>query len=195
MISSVALVVSSVICAANALKETASFVPSPQALPIRFRRPSLSHRYAPLSMVKVGEMAPDFSLKDQSGKVVKLSSFKNKKSVVVFFYPADMTPGCTKQAQAFNTALDDFKKLGAEVIGVSSDADHSEFISAYGLKMTLLSDIGGEVRKQWQVPGAMFGALPGRVTYVIGKDGIVKKVYDNLLDSESHIPQARAALA
>lgn len=64
----------------------------------------------------------------------------------VFFYPKDNTPGCTKEAQAFQADLAEFQKLKAKVIGISSDEDHSEFVSNYGLKMTLLSDVGGKVR-------------------------------------------------
>lgn len=67
-------------------------------------------------------------------------------SCQVFFYPKDNTPGCTKEAQAFNADLAQFSKLGAEVIGISSDDDHTDFVSKYGLKMKLLSDIGGKVR-------------------------------------------------
>mmetsp|Transcript_14819 Transcript_14819/g.20442 ORF Transcript_14819/g.20442 Transcript_14819/m.20442 type:complete len:185 (-) Transcript_14819:374-928(-) len=147
-----------------------------------------------LSMLKEGEGAPDFALKNQFGKVVKLSQFKGKKDVVVFFYPKDDTPGCTKEACAFNDSLEDFSKLKAEVIGISSDEDHTAFVQKYGLQMTMLSDVGGKVRSEWKVPKAMFGALDGRVTYVIGKDGVCKKVHDDLLKAESHVEVAFKAL-
>ncbi|CAM9413137.1 unnamed protein product, partial [Phaeothamnion confervicola] len=136
-------------------------------------------------MVSVGEAAPDFALKDQDGKTVKLSSFKGKKSVVIFFYPKDETPGCTKEACAFNDNLNQFGKVGAEVFGVSSDADHTAFANKYGLGMSLLSDIGGKVRKEYKVPAALFGALDGRVTYVIDKKGVVQLVYDNAFAPET----------
>ncbi|CAM9814755.1 unnamed protein product, partial [Chrysoparadoxa australica] len=125
-------------------------------------------------MVKVGEQAPDFALKDAKGKVVKLSDLKGaplRKNVVLAFYPKDGTPGCTKEMCAFNGELNDFRSLKAEVIGISSDEDHSDFVARYNLGMTLLSDVGGSVRKAWKVPSAMFGALDGRVTYVIDKTG------------------------
>uniref|UniRef100_A0A7S2V5C5 thioredoxin-dependent peroxiredoxin n=1 Tax=Fibrocapsa japonica TaxID=94617 RepID=A0A7S2V5C5_9STRA len=147
-----------------------------------------------LSMVSEGQAAPSFSLKDQSGSTITLASYKGKKDVVLFFYPKDDTPGCTKEAQAFNANLDEFQKMGAEVIGISSDADHSAFVEKYGLKMKLLSDINGAVRKQFKVPSSLFGALDGRVTYVIGKDGIVKKIYDNQFNPESHIDVVKEAL-
>lgn len=145
-------------------------------------------------MLAVGEIAPDFSLKNQDGKTVKLSQFKGKKSVVVFFYPKDETPGCTKEACAFNDNMSQFGKLGAEVLGVSSDADHTPFANKYGLGMSLLSDIGGKVRKEWKVPAALFGALDGRVTYVIDKTGVVKAIHDNAFAPESHVAVAIKSL-
>ncbi|CAM9578947.1 unnamed protein product [Choristocarpus tenellus] len=146
-------------------------------------------------MVSVGEVGPDFSLLDQSGKAVKLSSFKNKSNVVIFFYPKDNTPGCTKEACTFRDNLAEFKRLGAKVIGISSDEDHSAFVADQSLQsLTLLSDVGGKVRKEWKVKGAMFGAIDGRVTYVLDKSGTVIKVYDNLLDGASHSAEALKAL-
>ncbi|CAM9532916.1 unnamed protein product [Ectocarpus sp. 13 AM-2016] len=147
-----------------------------------------------LRMVSVGQAAPDFKLNNQNGKPVALSSFKNKKKVVVFFYPKDSTPGCTKEAQTFQSDLAKFKKAGAEVIGISSDADHTAFVKENNLSMTLLSDIGGKVRKEWKVKGAVFGTIDGRVTYVLDKNGVVTSMYDNLLDGAAHSKEALKAL-
>ncbi|CAM9273099.1 unnamed protein product [Hapterophycus canaliculatus] len=147
-----------------------------------------------LRMVSVGQAAPDFKLNDQNGKPVSLSSFKNKKKVVVFFYPKDSTPGCTKEACTFQSDLSKFKQAGAEVIGVSSDADHSSFVAENNLSMTLLSDIGGKVRKEWKVKGAVFGTIVGRVTYVLDKKGVVVSMYDNLLDGAAHSKEALKAV-
>ena len=108
-----------------------------------------------LKMLKVGEAAPDFELSTYDGKKVKLSSFKGKKPVVVFFYPADSTPGCTKEACAFEKKAPDFKKKGAEVFGVSSGgaADKEKFIKTNNLNsMGLLIDAGDKVRTSWAVP-------------------------------------------
>ncbi|CAM9590340.1 unnamed protein product [Discosporangium mesarthrocarpum] len=144
-----------------------------------------------LRMVSVGDVPPDFTLKDQNGNSVKLSSFKTKKNVVVFFYPKDNTPGCTKEACTFRENLAEFEKLGTKVIGISSDEDHSAFVADHSLQsLTLLSDIGGKVRKEWKVKGAMFGTIDGRVTYVLNKAGAVIKVYENLLDGASHSTEA-----
>lgn len=147
-----------------------------------------------LRMVSEGQVPPDFKLQNQNGKTVALSSFKNKKKCVVFFYPKDSTPGCTKEAQTFQANLDQFKKLGAEVIGISSDADHTAFVKENGLSMTLLSDIGGQVRKDWKVKKAAFGTIDGRVTYIIDKSGVVTRIYDNLLDGAAHSKEALKAL-
>ena len=151
-----------------------------------------------LKMLKVGEVAPDFELLTSVGKKVKLSSFKNKKSVVVFFYPADSTPGCTAEACQFEKRSPDFKAQGAEIIGISSGnaADKAKFIKANKLNnMDLLTDVDDKVRKSWAVPRALFGAFPGRVTYVIGKDGAVKFIYDDLGNAALHPEKALDALA
>lgn len=151
-----------------------------------------------LKMIKVGDVAPDFELLTSVGKKIKLSSYKNKKSVVVFFYPADSTPGCTAEACQFEKRAPDFKAKGAEVIGISSGnaADKEKFIKANKLNnMELLIDAGDVVRKSWAVPRALFGAFPGRVTYVIGKDGTVKFIYDDLGNATLHPEKALEALA
>ena len=151
-----------------------------------------------LQMIKVGDVAPDFELSTSVGKKIKLSSFKGKKSVVVFFYPADNSPGCTAEACQFEKRAPDFKAKGAEVLGISSGnaADKEKFIKANKLNnMELLSDIGDTVRKSWAVPRALFGAFPGRVTYVIGKDGTVKFIYDDLGNAALHPEKALDALA
>ncbi|XP_015693481.2 putative peroxiredoxin Q, chloroplastic isoform X1 [Oryza brachyantha] len=138
--------------------------------------------------VSKGSPAPNFSLKDQDGKTVSLSKFKGK-PVVVYFYPADETPGCTKQACAFRDSYEKFKKAGAEVIGISGDdsASHKEFKKKYKLPFTLLSDEGNRVRKEWGVPADLFGTLPGRQTYVLDKSGVVQYIYNNQFQPEKHI--------
>mmetsp|Transcript_27431 Transcript_27431/g.35409 ORF Transcript_27431/g.35409 Transcript_27431/m.35409 type:complete len:164 (-) Transcript_27431:507-998(-) len=142
-LSSVILcVISAVLC----MSSVAGFVTTARFAPAK-QKTSASQ----LKMLSEGEVAPDFALPNQDGKIVKLSSFKKKKDVVVFFYPKDDTPGCTKEACKFNEKLDEFKKLNAEVIGISSDEDHTAFVEKYGLRMNLLSDAGGKVRKEWEV--------------------------------------------
>lgn len=143
-----------------------------------------------LAKVKKGSVPPSFTLKDQDGKSVSLSKFKGK-PVVVYFYPADETPGCTKQACAFRDSYEKFKKAGAEVLGISGDdvSSHKAFAKKYRLPFTLLADEGNKVRKEWGVPGDLFGALPGRETYVLDKNGVVQLVYNNQFQPEKHIDE------
>ncbi|XP_073227018.1 peroxiredoxin Q, chloroplastic isoform X2 [Cicer arietinum] len=140
--------------------------------------------------VSKGSKPPAFTLKDQDGKTVTLSKFKGK-PVVVYFYPADETPGCTKQACAFRDSYEKFKKAGAEVIGISGDdsSSHKAFAKKYRLPFSLLSDEGNKVRKEWGVPGDFFGSLPGRETYVLDKNGVVQLVYNNQFQPEKHIDE------
>lgn len=140
--------------------------------------------------VSKGGVPPSFTLKDQDGKSVNLSKFKGK-PVVVYFYPADESPGCTKEACAFRDSYEKFKKAGAEVVGISGDdpASHKSFAKKYRLPFTLLSDDGNKVRKDWGVPSDLFGTLPGRQTYVLDRNGVVQLVYNNQFQPEKHVDE------
>ncbi len=145
--------------------------------------------------VILDEVAPDFSLKDQNGKTVKLSDYKGKKNVVVYFYPKDNTPICTKESCSFRDAYEKFKDMGAEVIGISSDSveSHKNFAKEHKLPFTLLSDVNSELREAWGVPKTA-KILPGRVTYVIDKKGVVKHIFNSAMDSTKHMEEAKAVL-
>ncbi|XP_024979999.1 peroxiredoxin Q, chloroplastic [Cynara cardunculus var. scolymus] len=140
--------------------------------------------------VNKGSVPPSFTLKDQDGRNVSLSKFKGK-PVVVYFYPADETPGCTKQACAFRDSYEKFKKAGAEVVGISGDdgVSHKAFAKKYRLPYTLLSDEDNKIRKEWGVPSDLFGTLPGRQTYVLDKNGVVQLIYNNQFQPEKHIDE------
>jgi peroxiredoxin Q/BCP len=142
-----------------------------------------------------GETAPDFSLLDQNGKTVSRTSIK--KPLVVYFYPADSSPGCTKQATAFNEQVKTLRtKYGAELVGISGGdvASKQKFAKELGLSFSILADKGDAVRKAFAVPRAAFGLFPGRVTYVLDKNGVCLKVYDELANAESHVGVAMEAL-
>jgi peroxiredoxin Q/BCP len=141
--------------------------------------------------VQVGDRAPLFSLRTQDGSTVSLEDFLGKKSVVLYFYPKDNTSGCTAEACSFRDSYEVFKEAGAEVIGVSSDSEesHQQFASKNRLPFLLLSDGKGALRKLYGVPAAM-GILPGRVTYVIDKEGIVRHVFSDMLNASKHITEA-----
>lgn len=148
-----------------------------------------------MGKITVGDMAPDFELKDKDGQVVRLSNFRGKQSVVLYFYPKDDTPGCTAQACSFRDSYEDFKAAGAEVIGISSDSGsaHIKFTERHRLPFVLLSDIIGKVRKAY---GAydLLGLIPGRVTFVVDKEGRVIHKFDSQLNPTKHIAEALAKL-
>lgn len=146
-------------------------------------------------MLKIGDAAPDFTLHDANGRKVSLSDYRDKQPVVVYFYPKDNTPGCTKEACAFRDAYEDFKSAGAEVIGISSDSgeSHQSFAQQHRLPFVLLSDPKGQVRKSYQVPRTL-GLLPGRVTFVIDRTGRICHQFDSQLNATRHVTEALAAL-
>src|SRR5215204_6443783 len=145
--------------------------------------------------VEIGSVAPDFTLPSQSGEIVNLKGFVGSKPVVLFFYPKDDTPGCTKQACAFRDDYEQFGKLDAEVIGISSDSveSHRSFAEKHDLPFTLLSDEGGKVRRLYGV-SSTFGLFPGRVTYVIDREGVVRHVFSSQLEAVRHVEEALEAL-
>lgn len=141
--------------------------------------------------VQVGDRAPAFTLCAQDGATVNLEDLLGKGWVVLYFYPKDDTPGCTTEACSFRDSYEVFKEAGAEVIGISSDsADaHQRFAARYHLPFLLLSDEKGAVRKLYGVPTTM-GILPGRVTYVIDKESIVRHIFNDMFNSPKHITEA-----
>ena len=145
--------------------------------------------------VDAGSKAPNFTLPSQSGVMVNLKDFIGKKPVVLFFYPKDDTPGCTKEACAFRDDYEEFNKLDAQVIGISSDSveSHRRFAKKHDLPFTLLSDEGRKVRRLYGVPNA-FGLFPGRVTYVIDEEGVVRRIFSSQLGVEQHVEEALKAL-
>ncbi|AUX44187.1 peroxiredoxin [Sorangium cellulosum] len=147
------------------------------------------------STLSVGETAPDFALQSQKREVVKLSDFRGKKTVVLFFYPKDDTPGCTAESCSFRDHHDTFAEAGAEVLGVSADSttSHEQFAQKHRLPMTLLSDPGGETAARYGVK-SLFGLLPGRVTFVIDRDGVVRHVFSSQLRATRHVDEALAVV-
>jgi len=148
-----------------------------------------------MARVSVGDPAPDFSLSSQDGEVVRLSELLKRGSAVVYFYPKDRTPGCTAEAGAFRDNYAAFAELGAEVVGISSDSveSHEGFANDCGLPFKILSDTDGEVRRRYGVSSSM-GLIPGRVTYVIDKEGIVRYVFSSQLQATRHVKEALEAL-
>lgn len=150
--------------------------------------------------VAVGDKAPDFALPNVQGETVRLSDFFGKKNVVLYFYPKDETAGCTAEACAFRDSYQDFTDAGAEVIGVSHDSaeSHQGFAAHHNLPFILLSDSDGALRKLYGVPEeteAFPGRIiPGRVTYVIDKQGVVRHVFNSLINATAHISESLQTL-
>lgn len=142
--------------------------------------------------LKIGDKCPEFKLQDQHGQWCDIKSLIGTKSLIIYFYPKDDTPGCTKEACMFRDSYEEFKDLGCEVIGISSDSvdSHKAFAEKYRLSFTLLADTDGKVRKQFGVPGNLFGLIPGRVTYIIDKSGTIKGIFNSLLDPAGHLKNA-----
>eukprot|EP00727_Mastigamoeba_balamuthi_P005766 m51a1_g1809 putative peroxiredoxin (155) ;mRNA; r:478552-479188 len=149
------------------------------------------------SKIHVGDKAPDFTLPSPNGDV-KLSALlaSGKKAVVLYFYPKDETPGCTAEACSFRDQYAVFKDAGAEVVGVSSDSvdSHRKFADKKKLPFVLCSDHKGALRQQYGVQGSLFGIIPGRVTFVIDKEGVVRHVFSSQTNSKKHVEEALAVI-
>jgi thioredoxin-dependent peroxiredoxin len=141
--------------------------------------------------LQIGDTVPAFTLPTQTGETVNLQDFIGKSAIVLYFYPKDETAGCTAEACSFRDSYEIFKDAGAEVIGISSDSveTHQKFAKKNRLPFTLLSDKGGAVRKLFGVP-TTFGLIPGRVTYIIDKKGIVRNIFSSQFTPEKHITEA-----
>ena len=145
--------------------------------------------------LSVGDSAPDFELSSSTGETVRLSDFRGKSEVVLFFYPKDNSPACTLEACSFRDSYEAFREAGAEVIGISSDpADsHRRFAERFRLPFVLLSDADGTLRSRYGVPRTM-GLFPGRVTYLIDRDGIVRHIFSSQLQPRRHVAEALEVL-
>jgi peroxiredoxin Q/BCP len=141
-------------------------------------------------MIKEGSTAPDFKVKNTDGESVRLKDLRGRK-VVLYFYPKDDTPGCTKEACAFRDAFSDFKKRGIEVLGVSTDseASHKKFTAKYKLPFSLLADTDHAIADAYGVYGEkkfMGRTYMGvkRMTFLIDEKGKVKKVFEKVKPDE-----------
>ena len=134
-------------------------------------------------------------LSTRGGERITLADYRGKKTAVVFFYPKDGSPVCTKEVCAFRDAYENFVEVGAVVIAVSGDSatQHQAFASNHRLPFVLVSDTDGTARRAFGVPKSM-GLLPGRVTYVIDKEGIIRHVFTAQFASGRHVEEALDAI-
>lgn len=146
--------------------------------------------------LNVGDKIPSFTLPDQHGNSFHVDDLLGSRNLVIFFYPKDESPGCTKQACSFRDHYEEFQSLDTEVVGISGqdEQSHASFSDKYQLNFRILSDTGNQVRKLFGVPADFLGAIPGRVTYVVDKAGIIRYVYRSQLNIQSHIKSALEVL-
>ncbi|MFO7903647.1 MAG: peroxiredoxin [Pirellulaceae bacterium] len=148
-----------------------------------------------MSPIEAGSAAPDLTLSTHTGEQISLGDYRGEKPVVVFFYPKDGMPVCTKEACYFRDAYEDFVDAGAVVIGISADsADrHRTFAANHELPFILASDRDGAARRAFGVPKSL-GVFPGRVTYVIDKAGVVRHVFSSQMGAARHVSESLEAL-
>lgn len=145
-------------------------------------------------MLKEGDKAPDFGVKDQDGRLHQLSDYKGKK-IALYFYPKDLTPGCTTQSCNLRDNYTDLKKAGIEVIGVSADTEkkHVQFIDKHQLPFTLLADTDKKLINAYGVwgpkkfMGKEFDGI-NRTTFIIDEQGFIKKIIDKV-ETKNHAEQ------
>ena len=145
-----------------------------------------------MNKVEVGNAVPQFTLADQNGSLFAISSVIGKKNLVIYFYPKDDSPGCTAEACYFRDEYEVFNEADAMIIGISGQSveSHKKFAEKYRLSFTLLSDEGDKVRKLFGVAVNLLGLLPGRVTYIVDKSGIVVNVFNSQTQAKRHVDEA-----
>ena len=143
----------------------------------------------------VGDSLPSFCLDDLDGEQ-RTPEMVRGRWLVLFFYPKDDTPGCTIQACSFRDSSAAFQELGAEVWGISGDdaISHRRFATRHGLNFPLLVDRNNSLRRSLGVPKAL-GLVPGRVTYVVDGEGVIRHIFSNLLDGPAHVREAERVIS
>jgi peroxiredoxin Q/BCP len=148
-----------------------------------------------MSSVKQGDGVPEAVLTLHTGQTIPLADLYRERPVVLFFYPRDNTSICTKEACAFRDSYEDFVRAGATVVGVSGDSleSHRRFAEEHRLPFLLAIDEGGALRRAFRVPKTL-GVLPGRVTYVIDRKGVIRSMFSAQFTAGRHVREALAAL-
>lgn len=149
-----------------------------------------------INKIDIGSEIPRFSLPDQNGNLFNIDSVLYKKNLVLYFYPRDESPGCTREACHFRDEIEAFRNADALIIGISAQSvkSHKKFEEKYKLPYTLLSDQGNMVRKMFGVESDFLGLIPGRVTFVVDKSGKVISKFNSQMDVLKHVDSALEAL-
>jgi peroxiredoxin Q/BCP len=153
---------------------------------------TLNNVMSQTNKLKVGDKVPDFVLKDQNNNDFNIADFRGKQILVIYFYPKDDTPGCTTEACSFRDTFEVFTDLNVKVIGISTDnvSSHKKFEEKYNLPFTLLADTNKKVQKLFGVPKSFLGMIPGRVTYIIDKQGSIVHIFNSMSNAEKHITES-----
>lgn len=149
-----------------------------------------------MAKIEIGDKIPEFSLPDQNGMMTDMKNFIGQSNIVLFFYPKDDTPGCTREACSFRDHYENFADAGAEVFGISGQSveSHKNFAEKHNLNYSILSDEGNVVRRIFGVPANLFGLVPGRVTYVADKSGKVIYIFNSQANVKEHVDKALQVL-
>lgn len=145
-----------------------------------------------MNKIKIGSGIPSFTLPDQNGNLLDINTVLGKKNLVIYFYPKDDSPACTKEACSFRDQFEVFMEADAVIIGISGQSveSHLAFAEKHRLNYTLLSDTWNKVRKLFDVPGELFGLILGRVIYVIDKDEKIVYMFNSQIQTEKHVDEA-----
>jgi len=145
-----------------------------------------------MNSIKLGDPIPAFSLPDQDGNMFDITNYLGRKKLVIFFYPQDGSLNCTREACYFRDLSEAFDETDAMIIGISAQSveSHKNFAESNKLNYRILSDEKNHVRKLFGVPSRAFGMIPGRVTYVVDKKGIVVFIIDSQTDTQRHVDEA-----
>ena len=146
--------------------------------------------------IEIGDELPEFFVQDQNGNPVSNSTVKGR-NVVLFFYPKDNSLVCTRQACSFRDSYEEFLDYDCEIIGISSDDDksHINFSEKLRLPYRLISDKNNLLRDKFGVPSNILGMIPGRVTYIADKEGIIRFIFNSQLNGTKHVNEALNYLA
>lgn len=149
-------------------------------------------KFYKMNTLKAGDKIPEFTLPDQDGTLFNINSIMGNKKLVIYFYPKDDSPGCTKEACYFRDLFEVFKEADAEIIGISGQSveSHKKFAIKHRLSFKLLCDSGNKIRKLFGVPTNAFGLIPGRVTYVADREGRIAYIFNSQVQAERHVDEA-----
>ena len=140
----------------------------------------------------LGSKAPDFELPCETGELIRLSDVLKERVAVLFFYPKDFTPGCTAESCAFRDRYEGFNDAGAEVLGSSRDGvdKHRDFVTKHNLTFHALSDPAGKVHRLFRIKDTIPFLMPGRETFVIDRDGVIRHHFSSQLNATKHVDEA-----